>query len=191
VRFVSWSGLMLVLVSAYPIALQIAEIAASNVVYARYFPVEVAKTSVTLRGHRINVTDQALIIDGRRVQRLEGAQSLAVIDLRDRRSGTSLPIIVEWRGGEEKSTWRYQTVAVHPRSRVTIDQFSYMERASPRLRTVLARFVSPYMIGFFSGAQGWPTLLYPIIFPWLTAFCGLVISFVSLFAAWRQRTQSR
>jgi hypothetical protein len=47
---------------------------------------------------------------------------------------------------------------------------------------VLARFVSPSGIGFTSDLlQGWPTILYPLVYPWLTFLAGLVLLLVAKF----------
>lgn len=187
-RSLKWIGLLLVLISGYPIAFQVAELVVSSSAYARYFPMEVAVPPTTLHGHSIDVTTAAIVINGRRIHRLGGAQALALIDLHDKRLGKSTPVVVEWRGGADKSTWQYRTVAIMDRGEVAIDDFSYSERASPPVRTVLARFVSPTGIGFFSDAtQGWPTLLYPIIYPWLTGLGGLAMLLVSFLAARQQR----
>ncbi len=186
-RNLRWLGLLLVLGSAYPLAFQIAEVVAGRSAYARYFPVEVA-APITVDGHRVDVTDRAIVIDGHRIERLEHTRSLAVVELRDKRLGGSTPVVVEWRGGRDRSTWRYRTVAVQRNGQVAVDEFSYSERASPRIRTVLARFVSPTGIGFFSDAtQGWPTVLYPVIYPWLTVVGGVGMLLLRFWAARRRR----
>ncbi|HYH05983.1 MAG TPA: hypothetical protein VEK11_02885 [Thermoanaerobaculia bacterium] len=182
--------MLLVLGSAYPLAFQIAEVVASRSAYARYFPVQVAAPT-TVDGHQIDVTDRAIVIDGRRIKRLEDTRSIAVVDLRDKRLGGSTPVVVEWRGGRDRATWQYRTVAVQANGQVAFDEFSYSERGSPRIRTVLARFVSPTGIGFFSDAtQGWPTVLYPVIYPWLTVLGGVGMLLVSFLAARRHPRSS-
>jgi hypothetical protein len=54
-----------------------------------------------------------------------------------------------------------------------VDIFTVDERSDRRYRVLAARFVSPESIGFTNELfQQWPSILYPLLYPWLTAIIG-------------------
>lgn len=81
----------------------------------------------------------------------------------------------------------YRTVSVFADGNIIEDTFSYGARCSPPVRAELIRSVVPHPNGYRSDVmQVWPSLFYPILYPW---FSGLV-GFVSLGyagALWRRR----
>jgi len=81
----------------------------------------------------------------------------------------------------------YRTVSVFADGNIIEDKFSYGARCSPPVRAELIRSVVPHPSGYCSDVmQVWPSLLYPVLYPW---FSGLV-GFVSLGLAgalWRRR----
>jgi len=81
----------------------------------------------------------------------------------------------------------YRTVSVFADGDIISDKFSYGARCSTPVRAELIRSVVPHSSGYCSDVlQVWPSLFYPILYPW---FSGLV-GFVSLgraAALWRGR----
>ncbi len=81
----------------------------------------------------------------------------------------------------------YRTVSIFANGNIVEDTFSYAARCSPPVRAELIRSVVPHPSGYCSDVmQVWPSLFYPILYPW---FSGLV-GFVSLGTAgvlWRRR----
>lgn len=77
---------------------------------------------------------------------------------------------------------------IDDRGGVTQNVFRFSDRSSPPYRTILARSVSPCDLGFYSNALTlWPTLFYPVLYPFVTGLIGLVMTIVGL----RQRRRAR
>jgi hypothetical protein len=96
-------------------------------------------------------------------------------------------VVAEHLGGEE-----YRTISVFPDGHVVQDQFSYEGRCSPPVRADLIRSVVPHPSGYCSDVLTyWPSLYYPILFPWISGALGaILISGVGLiwsFRLWRRR----
>lgn len=69
---------------------------------------------------------------------------------------------------------QYRTVSVFPDGQVVEDQFSYEARCSPPVRALLIRYVVPHPSGYCSDVmQGWPSIWYPVLYPWASAALGL------------------
>ena len=69
---------------------------------------------------------------------------------------------------------QYRTLSVFADGRVVEDQFGYQGRCSPPVRALLIRWVVPHPSGFCSDVmQGWPSILYPVIYPWASGVLGL------------------
>jgi hypothetical protein len=71
--------------------------------------------------------------------------------------------------------YKYRTVSVAMDGAVTEDQFDYRERCSPPIRASLIRNVVPHPIGFCSDVMTvWPTISYPILYPWISGVLGVL-----------------
>jgi len=69
---------------------------------------------------------------------------------------------------------RYRTVSILADGSVVEDEFDYAGRCSPPLRAALIRHVVPHPAGYCSDLmQVWPSLFYPILFPWGSGLVGL------------------
>jgi hypothetical protein len=81
----------------------------------------------------------------------------------------------------------YRTVSVFADGHLIEDKFNYGARCSPPVRAELIRSVVPHPSGYCSDVmQVWPSLFYPVLYPWLSGLAG----FVSLGLAgvlWRRR----
>lgn len=83
---------------------------------------------------------------------------------------------------------RFRIIVLDSDGRVTDETFFRKDRGSPLLRAALARFVSPSPMGYHSDLMMvWPTLLYPVMFPWGTGAIGGFCMLVALLG----RTKSR
>ena len=70
---------------------------------------------------------------------------------------------------------QYRTISVYADGRIVEDQFGYDERCSPPVRALLIRYVVPHPSGYCSDLmQVWPSLFYPVLYPWLSGAVGLV-----------------
>jgi hypothetical protein len=69
----------------------------------------------------------------------------------------------------------FRTVSVSGSGRVVEDQFDYAGRCSPPVRALLIRSVVPHPSGFCSDVmQVWPSILYPVLYPWASGALGIV-----------------
>jgi hypothetical protein len=99
------------------------------------------------------------------------------------RQGTDRLVVAENLG-----LGRYRTISVFPDGRVVEGQFDYASRCTPPVRAVLIRAVVPHPSGFCSDVmQVWPTLWYPVLYPWVSGILGGLFSIVGLLRHWTGR----
>ena len=83
---------------------------------------------------------------------------------------------------------RLRTVSVFPDGTIVEDTFTYPERCNPPVRALLIRYVMPSPSGFCSDVlQVWPTVFYPLLYPWLSGAVGIVLVVWGLWARNRRR----
>jgi len=227
------AGLLLVLLSAYPLSLMSREWVAQRKAYGLYelkriltevpgfsddaLTAHIGSHHVELRddffGQAAKREDRAkgkvnVIIDGRdysftsevEIRPFYKDQNryhswIKLIRLLDRRAQTEHLAIVQRISSAAafgKEPWeipkrqlRYRLLLVGSDGKVSEDVFGYEDRARPGYRAMLARYVTPFSIGFHPDVlQAWPTFLYPILYPGLTAIAGigtLALGFVRRF----------
>jgi hypothetical protein len=103
------------------------------------------------------------------------------------------------RGGPERlvvaqnlGQGQYRTVSIFADGRVVEDQFGHAARCSPPIRALLIRAVVPHPSGYCSDLmQVWPSLLYPILYPWVSGAIGLISIGVAGALGLRRRTLAR
>jgi hypothetical protein len=83
---------------------------------------------------------------------------------------------------------RFRTLSVSADGRVVDEQFGYAERCSPPVRTLLIRYVVPHPSGFCSDVmQVWPSVFYPVLYPWASGAVGLACVCFAGFLKLRRR----
>ena len=83
---------------------------------------------------------------------------------------------------------RYRTLSVAADGRVLEDQFDYDGRCQPPVRAVLIRYVVPHPSGFCSDLmQVWPSIVYPVLYPWGSGALGLACIAIAGLARLRHR----
>jgi hypothetical protein len=114
---------------------------------------------------------------------------LAIVILKDRQSGTEqLAVVQRVMGDRYPEDTRYRILFVQPDGKVSEEWFTYGERANPLYRTVLAAFVHPEQLGFHSQVMSsWPTIYFPIIYPFVTAVLGTLLTFIASVLLVRKR----
>jgi len=76
-------------------------------------------------------------------------------------------------GGFDVDDLRFRVIALGSDGRVSDETFLRKDRGSPPLRAALARFVASAPMGYHSDLMAvYPSLLYPIVFPWGTGLVG-------------------
>ena len=79
------------------------------------------------------------------------------------------------RGGFDFQYLRFRVIILDSDGHIREETFLYKDRGRPPIRAALARFVSSAPMGFHSDLMMvWPTLLYPLLFPWASALVGFV-----------------
>lgn len=80
-----------------------------------------------------------------------------------------------------KRQLRYRILLIAEDGHVSEEIFSFEDRAQPAYRTMLGRYVTPFGIGFHSQVlQVWPSIIYPIFYPWATAVAGCCLLGIGL-----------
>jgi len=84
---------------------------------------------------------------------------------------------------------RYRVLTVDADGRVADDRFEYSERCSAPVRALLIREVTPHPVGYCSDLmQVWPSLFYPVLFPWASGVVGFGCAAVASGTMyWRRR----
>jgi hypothetical protein len=78
-------------------------------------------------------------------------------------------------GGYNFDYLRFRVITLDTDGRLSDETFFRKDRGSPAVRAALARFVSPSPMGYYSDLMMvWPSLLYPIAFPWASGLIGAV-----------------
>jgi hypothetical protein len=96
-------------------------------------------------------------------------------------------IVAQNLGREE-----YRVLLLTADGRVREDTFNYSDRCSPPVRALQIRYVVPHPSGYCSDVmQGWPSLLYPILFPWTSGAIGLLCTAAGLRSVFRGRRKAR
>lgn len=74
----------------------------------------------------------------------------------------------------------FRILLVDSNGQVDEQRFGLEQRTAPLYRMLFVRYLYPTALGFHSQVlQGWPTLLYPILFPIITSIAGML-----MFAWW-------
>lgn len=105
-------------------------------------------------------------------------------DMRRYASQLALVTLIDLKTGKDRATvvsrclpdQRIQVYFIDPDGQVQQDLFSLGDRARPVYRTMLARFVQPAPVGFYSDVlQVQPSLYFPILYPFASAVAGAVM----------------
>lgn len=197
-------GVILLLLSAYPIYLQVRENAARNSAYGRYTMeqhsgVNYDYKSAQFAGHRI-VLSNGPTVDGQptvlttidtkdyslnspvELDNNGGYNSWAhILTLTDRQKNEDkLAVIQRAAGKRYPDDTRYRILFLARDGSVSQEWFSYSERSSPPYRAMLAQFAHPEPLGIWSQIDSYyPTLFFPIIYPWGSALLGFVLCIIS------------
>jgi len=83
---------------------------------------------------------------------------------------------------------QFRTLSVSADGRVTEDQFDYAGRCLPPVRALLIRYVVSHPSGFCSDVmQVWPSVFYPVLYPWVSGALGLACVAIAGFLGLRRR----
>jgi len=98
-----------------------------------------------------------------------------LMKLVDREEGDRLVVAENIGGGQ------FRTISILPDGQVVQDQFNYAARCKPPIRAELIRNVVPHPSGYCSDvAQGWPSIWYPVLYPWVSGGVGGLLTVAGL-----------
>jgi hypothetical protein len=90
-------------------------------------------------------------------------------------------------GGDDLDYRRFRLITLGPDGHVSDETFFRKDRGSPAIRAALASFVSPTPMGYYSDLMMvWPSLLYPIAFPWASGLFGVICLWLAVRTRRRQ-----
>jgi hypothetical protein len=99
------------------------------------------------------------------------------------RDGTESLVVAQRLGGN-----RYRTVSVFADGNVVEDEFGYADRCELPVRAILIRNVVPHPSGYCSDVlQVWPSIFYPVLYPWVSGLLGGAFVGVALVAGYFRR----
>ena len=112
------------------------------------------------------------------IDRYQGFAHL--VRARDTSEGASYLVVMQNLGTGGKVPFfpnvRWRALWVNESGSVREDVFGYQDRCSPPVRSWLANWVSPTLMGCHSDLmQGTPNLLYPLLYPWVSGAVGLLL----------------
>jgi hypothetical protein len=115
----------------------------------------------------------------------------------DLRSGVANVVVAQALGAPpgtvryDDRLLRYRILSISDDGVVHEDVFTYPERGHPPVRALAMNGVVPHPFGFYSDLmQVWPSLWYPLLYPWLSGLAGIVILLVVSLMKLRARLQS-
>lgn len=105
---------------------------------------------------------------------------LAIVELVDKRGEQDRLAVVQRIDGNHDSAWKekleWRLLMVSKNGAVEEEMFTYAERGEPLYRARLANYATPIAVGFHSDVlQAWPSLLYPLLYPFFTGLLGLLL----------------
>ena len=108
----------------------------------------------------------------------------------DRNSGMTKIVVAQALGAPmgvtppyppEGERLRYRVLLVSPDGTVEEELFTYAQRGSPPIRARLIAHVVPHPFGYHSDLmQAWPTLWYPLLYPWLSGLIGAAMVILTI-----------
>lgn len=215
------SGLLLLGVSAPPLLLMAREVAVDRSVSTRYSVERIHSGALEAQigGHRVQLLDEypikprepfedesltrpgtvRIVVDGQ-VRSTPVAATVRVNKrddnrywgfsylqrLHDREGAESL-VVAQRLGGN-----RYRTVYVFANGKVVEDEFGYADRCEPPVRALLIRYVVGHPSGYCSEVlQVWPSVFYPLLYPWISGALGGVFVGAALVVGYSRRRSER
>ena len=216
-RILLFFGIVLLLISAPPLALMGREIAVGQAVERRYSVERITSREPGMEGgalrsviggHTVELSDDQslrqrepfqagetrvqgkvwVVVDGRirsspvpatiRLERQDANRYwgfVYLMKLVDREEGDRLVVAQNLGAGQ------YRTISIFPDGQVVQDQFNYVARCNPSIRAELIRSVVPRPSGYCSDVmQVWPSLWYPVLYPWVSGGLGGLLTVMGL-----------
>lgn len=105
----------------------------------------------------------------------------SIVTVQDRQAAQNSVVVIQYLGGDgtlpfAKRKMHWRSLWVTADGQVRKDEFNYDDRCTPPIRSRLANFATPTSLGCKSDLMhGWPSLLYPILYPWISGALGAIL----------------
>lgn len=184
------AGIVLVALSARPLFLMGRELAILETLRTTFQlrphyddVARIGNTAVQLvrsdKQHLVSDSPVRVQIGGRDYSVKSFASSLLTVS--DRATGKDRVAVVQYLGGDgtapfERSKMHWRFLWVSDDGNITDETFTYADRCNPPIRSMLVNFATPTPIGCKSDLmQVWPSLIYPILYPWSSGALGIIL----------------
>ena len=175
-------GCILLLLSAWPLSLMGIEIFAADYALERYRITIIDTPETTFGEHTIradaNQHPPRITIDGRDCTSPTGSDKCLLALLEDRNANQEFLTITN---PEPRASYRdlhYRILRV-PRIGPVQEELFHKDDRIPFYRAMLMMRIAPQPSGWYSDVDcGWPGLIFPILYPWLSGIGGLILTIV-------------
>ena len=184
-------GCLLILLSAWPIILMGIEVFAGDYALKRYH-ISIFETPETTFGeHTIRVDRNQkppqITIDGRDYTSPTATEKCLYALLEDRKINQEFVTITHPEPRASYTDLHYRILRV-PRIGPVQEEIFHMDDRVPLYRSLLMMRIAPQPMGFYSDVMCcWPSLFYPILYPWLSGIVGLILTLVGGIDLWKRR----
>lgn len=198
-------GMCFLLISSPPLFLMAIETLVGSYAFNRYEICQVLRNKIDFHGHSIELRDSLRQRETTPDERFRSKVSV-LIDNKDYSSNTgviirpaytdsnryagqiSLVLLTDKGSGESKMTvtqalpgGRAMILLIDAEGRVAREVFPISKKLSPIYRAMLVQFVQPVATGIVSDVlHVYPSLLYPVIYPFATGGLGLILTALGL-----------
>lgn len=105
---------------------------------------------------------------------------LAIVEFMEADSREEFLAVIEV-GIDESGGMIYRIIKVDPSGPISEERFRFSERTFPFYRSMAVNLVSEKDVGVYSGVlSAWPSLLYPVLYPFGTAIVGVILVIIWL-----------
>jgi|GEM_PF-6110341 len=178
-RTVFHIGVGLLVISAWPLVMMVTEVLAEQYARHRYHMAFSDAAAMTFGVHTVQI-DRAHIppritIDGKDYTSTTATEECMLTIISDRWAGQQFLTITQT---EPRTTYRdlhYRILRI-PEREAAQEELFHMDQRIPIYRGMLIRQIHPSPIGYYSDVlSGWPSLLFPVLYPWASGAAGFFL----------------
>lgn len=190
-KAVFYIGVLLLLISAWPLILMAVEVSSGAYARQRYQMTfsDAAETRFgehTIRIDRAHVPPR-IAIDGKDFTSLTATEKCLVAIVSDGWKGHPFLTITQTEPRTSYRDLHYRILRI-PEAGPVHQELFHMDQRVPIYRGMLIRQIHPSPIGYYSDVlSGWPTLLFPVLYPWASGAIGLLLTLIGRIVLLRRK----
>jgi hypothetical protein len=180
-RAAFYIGVVLLVISAWPLAMMVAEVLAEQYARQRYQMVFSDAVSTAFGGHTVEI-DRAhvpprITIDGKDYTSTTATEKCMLTMITDRWARRQFLTITETEPRTSYRDLHYRILRIPEREAVQEEVF-HMDKRIPIYRGMLIRQIHPSPMGYYSDVlSGWPSRFFPVLYPWASGATGVLLTF--------------